>query len=458
MKKHFFILSFVGVVILSNCTYQEQATVATNQENDSVAVVEDTIPHPQRIGIRMTKDGGVYTIPCLVNGVKMNFIFDTGASNVCISLTEALFLYKNGYIDNEDLGGKTKSIVADGSITTNTKLTLKTIEIGGIVLRNVDALVSSNIEAPLLLGQSALQKLGKFEIDGDSLFFTGIVEHPQIHQYTQDETSMPIPPLTPKITIWDKIIAFFGNEKKVEDFCIKAWNAYQNDMPELAIEYCDRAIACRKRSWKPYAVQGKIILDMVKNKLNKDSQASSYFSKAVKLNKYKETFYLNENDSISYKYTLEKHCWCFAQWGGIEALKEAQSALVEFPDDASLISTISFYYTQGAKYELAEKWAKKLVEIEPYRGYFRLAYLAQKQGRLSEAIKYYEQILLMDNVPERAIASTMNNLSNIYWDLNQHQPYWDHTYQNKAIELKRQAAILGNIRCQEWLKENGYDW
>ena len=35
----------------------------------------------QRI-IIMEKDGGVYKIPCSVNGAKMKFIFDTGAATV----------------------------------------------------------------------------------------------------------------------------------------------------------------------------------------------------------------------------------------------------------------------------------------------------------------------------------------------------------------------------------------
>ena len=34
---------------------------------------------------------GTYLIPCKVNGVPMKFIFDTGASVVNISMTEALF-------------------------------------------------------------------------------------------------------------------------------------------------------------------------------------------------------------------------------------------------------------------------------------------------------------------------------------------------------------------------------
>lgn len=30
--------------------------------------------------IKMEKEGGVYTIPCTVNGIKLKFIFDTGRS------------------------------------------------------------------------------------------------------------------------------------------------------------------------------------------------------------------------------------------------------------------------------------------------------------------------------------------------------------------------------------------
>jgi len=66
--------------------------------------------------IKMKKEGGVYTIPCEVNGLKLRFIFDTGASNVCISLTEATFMLKNGYLDANDVVGNGKSQIADGSL------------------------------------------------------------------------------------------------------------------------------------------------------------------------------------------------------------------------------------------------------------------------------------------------------------------------------------------------------
>lgn len=61
----------------------------------------------------------------------MNFIFDTGASNVCLSLTEALFMYKNGILTDTDIIGKTQSQIADGSIVENTEVILHSIDVGG---------------------------------------------------------------------------------------------------------------------------------------------------------------------------------------------------------------------------------------------------------------------------------------------------------------------------------------
>lgn len=419
---------------------------STTPQIDSLVAVTDTIPQPKRVGIKMAKSGGVYEIPCLVNGVRMNFIFDTGASNVCISLTEALFLYKNGYITDEDLGGKTKSVVADGSIKTNTKLKIKTIEIGGIILKDVDALVSSSIEAPLLLGQTALQKLGKFEIDGDSLFITGIVEHPQENKKTQPELIYSIPPSTPKITMWDKISAFLGSESKVEEFCIKGLNAYQNDMPELAIKYCDEAIKIRKKSWKPYALKGNIKLQLVKYSKNEEWVALEDFRKAVELNKNRQTFYLNEVDSLTHQYILGQKCWCELQNNQLDlALQDAQQGLELYPQDLKLTNTIAAAYALQDKYELAEKWADKLKDIDLATAYFRLGFLYHRQGRLVEAAKQYELCLATD--PDRHMAE--NNLSNVYEDMG---------YQSGAIELKKTAARHGVVFSQEWLKRNGYSW
>jgi aspartyl protease family protein len=115
--------------------------------------------------VKMTEKGGVYTVPIEVNGVAMNFIFDTGASDVSMSLTEAIFLMKQGKLTENDIRGSQQYQTADGSITEGTVINLKDVKIGNKVLHNVEASVVESMEAPLLLGQSALSKFGKISID-----------------------------------------------------------------------------------------------------------------------------------------------------------------------------------------------------------------------------------------------------------------------------------------------------
>ena len=112
---------------------------------------------------------GVYTIPCKVNGMPLKFIFDTGATDVVISLSEALFMLKNGFLNQDDIVGTSYSQIANGQITENTKIILREIEIDGLKLYNVTASVIHKMNAPLLLGQSAIQKLGKIQLDGNEL-------------------------------------------------------------------------------------------------------------------------------------------------------------------------------------------------------------------------------------------------------------------------------------------------
>ena len=119
--------------------------------------------------IQMEKDGGVYKIACKVNGARMKMIFDTGASSVSLSMSIANYLYDNDYITKDDIIGKGKSQTADGSIVDHVVINLKDIEIDGLHLKNVKATVIDGQDAPLLLGQSAIQKLGPVTINGNTL-------------------------------------------------------------------------------------------------------------------------------------------------------------------------------------------------------------------------------------------------------------------------------------------------
>ena len=117
------------------------------------------------VEIPFTKSGGVTKVDCTINNLPLNFIFDTGASDVTISQVEANFMYKNGYLDSRDIVGKKTYQVATGAIAVGTTIILKQIEFGGLVLHDVRASVVETQNAPLLLGQTVLQRLGKIEID-----------------------------------------------------------------------------------------------------------------------------------------------------------------------------------------------------------------------------------------------------------------------------------------------------
>lgn len=109
--------------------------------------------------------GGTFEIPCDINGLALQMIFDTGASDVTISSVEANFMFKNGYLAEKDIKGKRYYQVANGQINEGTVITLREVKIGDAVLHNVDASVVKSQKAPLLLGQSAMERFGSITID-----------------------------------------------------------------------------------------------------------------------------------------------------------------------------------------------------------------------------------------------------------------------------------------------------
>ena len=100
-----------------------------------------------------------------INGVDMEVIFDTGASDVVISSIEALFLFKQGKLTEDDIVGTSYYQVANGGISSGTVIRLQSVQIGDRILPDVRATVVDNMEAPLLLGQSALDRFASISID-----------------------------------------------------------------------------------------------------------------------------------------------------------------------------------------------------------------------------------------------------------------------------------------------------
>ena len=110
--------------------------------------------------------GNTYEIPVIINGVlAINVIFDTGASDLSLSPDVALTLYRTGTIRDSDYIGTQTYRFADGSKAKSSLFRIHTIKIGKFTIKDVQASISNSIEAPLLLGQNVLSKLGKITID-----------------------------------------------------------------------------------------------------------------------------------------------------------------------------------------------------------------------------------------------------------------------------------------------------
>lgn len=444
MKKHAILLISMLLISVVSCNdnYIKSSIVDSNSDSipmqDSISVQDSSMV---RIGMKMEKSGGVYLLPCVVNGVKMNFIFDTGASNVSISLTEALFLLKNGYLEDYDILGSSLSQVADGSIVENTEINLHSIEVNGIIITDVKAVVSNSIDAPLLLGQSAIQKLGKIEISGDSLYIIRKgISQPQPKSKSQTTSSVsPGNTEMKEPSFWRRT---FEKESVMMDYLNRAYNLDEEGMTELALSYCEKALEMKKNSWKPYALLGFIYYYMEDYKTAEDN-----YEEYRELNKKQETLCFENGDSLTYKGSM----WKLAQAYYLNnqpdnAIMISQRLLEIDPNyELAIPPMISAYYTKG-EYEKATHWAKKLLEMPEQKssGYFYLGIINAKQGRKTEAIRYYEKALEIE--PEDS--SSLNNLSIIYYDIN--RPY--------AIELKKRAARLGHKNSINWLKENNIDW
>lgn len=136
----------------------------TNEEFIATALPEEPEETPETI-LEMEQQGGVKYVWIEINGVRLKFIFDTGASNIFISPAEAMVLVRQGTLEEEDFLGVQNFQDATGGISEGVIINLKSVKIGDRTIENVKASVSNNENSPLLLGQSVLERFGSIEID-----------------------------------------------------------------------------------------------------------------------------------------------------------------------------------------------------------------------------------------------------------------------------------------------------
>lgn len=171
MKLKYFIFVFL-VLFFEGCGKEKKKPAFYDIEPDSLEYTKEisegslqmldadiiSVPFKERAGVKYVKVS--------VNGLEIEMIFDTGCSGTLISVAEANYLYQKGYLTTNDIIGMAQSQIADGSIVENMVVNLKEVIIDGkIQCMDVIATVSSNNNAPLLLGNEVLNRVASYVVD-----------------------------------------------------------------------------------------------------------------------------------------------------------------------------------------------------------------------------------------------------------------------------------------------------
>lgn len=135
--------------------------------------------------VKMKRKSGVYYVPCEVNGVKRDFIFDTGAAKTSLSQEFANELLARQALTRNDFKGTTQTRNASGVVDNNATVVLRRLKVGNRLMSNVEAIIAVSQKAPLLLGLNAIDLLGDWTMRKGYLV---------LHDY--NTTATPVNPLT----------------------------------------------------------------------------------------------------------------------------------------------------------------------------------------------------------------------------------------------------------------------
>ena len=110
-------------------------------------------------------DGGTFVVPVQINGtMTLDFIIDSGASDVSVPADVFSTLARTGTIKDSDIIGKQTYVLADGSKSQSATFTIRSLRVGNVVVENVRAGIASS-QGGLLLGQSFLERFKSWSID-----------------------------------------------------------------------------------------------------------------------------------------------------------------------------------------------------------------------------------------------------------------------------------------------------
>jgi clan AA aspartic protease (TIGR02281 family) len=110
-------------------------------------------------------DGGIFVVPVEINGtMTLDFVIDSGAADVSVPADVFSTLKRAGTISESDVIGRQTYVLADGSKSQSATFIIRSLRVGGMVVKNVRGNIASS-RGSLLLGQSFLERFRSWSID-----------------------------------------------------------------------------------------------------------------------------------------------------------------------------------------------------------------------------------------------------------------------------------------------------
>lgn len=115
--------------------------------------------------IRLTRQGNSYVLPVMVNGLPpMNFLLDTGSSDVALPAELVFTLLRTGTLQPNDFIGDKNYVLADGRELPSPAFKIRELRVGQHVIRGAVGHLSPAGTDPLL-GGSFLSRFASWSID-----------------------------------------------------------------------------------------------------------------------------------------------------------------------------------------------------------------------------------------------------------------------------------------------------
>ena len=161
------LLGFLSLALCNNRGPRDQAMEAEQAtiDKDRMAPPLQASRDKRQARVAMKSEGGVFVVPVLINGViTLDFLIDSGASDVTIPEDVVVTLIRAKTIRKADFKGQKTYVLADGTEVESHTFNIRSLQVGDRILTNVMGSVTSN-KGSLLLGQSFLRRFGSWSID-----------------------------------------------------------------------------------------------------------------------------------------------------------------------------------------------------------------------------------------------------------------------------------------------------